>query len=434
MKQKHLIVISVDALVYEDLEYAKELPVFGDILENGSLIKRVKTIYPSLTHPVHATMLTGCPAGVTGIHSNEVFTTQSTKKWYNFLDEIKCDTILHAAKRAGLTTAVCRWPMTAGANSVVDYLIPEFFQDYLDGFENDVLAAYKNVGSKDNVLDIIKEMVKRYGTTNEHPAYDESEMFAATEIIKRYKPNLMFIHPGFVDNARHRTGLFTDDVKQAICLTDKWLRWIVDAVEEAGIKESTDIVVLSDHGQLNICRTVCPNVFLADNGYITLDDKGEIASWKAYAASCGLSAQVYLSDKTDKQLYDDVYQLLKGMASEKLYGFEKVFTLDEVQQTYGLSGDFSFVLETDGFSSFNEAATRPVVRTMDITDYRLGNATHGHMPEKGPQPPFLAMGPSFKKGVVIEQGDILNHAPTFAKVLGITLPQAHGNAVDEIIK
>ena len=45
MKQKHLIVISVDALVYEDLEYAKELPVFGDILENGSLIKRVKTMY-----------------------------------------------------------------------------------------------------------------------------------------------------------------------------------------------------------------------------------------------------------------------------------------------------------------------------------------------------------------------------------------------------
>ena len=40
----------------------------------------------------------------------------------------------------------------------------------------------------------------------------------------------------------------------------------------------------------------------------------------------------------------------------------------------------------------------------------------------------------YKKGVVIEQGDILNHAPTFAKVLGITLPQAHGNAVDEIIK
>ncbi len=433
VKEKHLIVISVDALVYEDLEYAKTLSAFGTILKNGSIIKRVKTIYPSLTHPVHATLLTGCPAGVTGIYSNEMFGTAENRKWFNFLDEIKCDTILHAAKRAGLTTAACRWPVTAGGDSVIDYLIPEFFHDYLTGYENDVIEAYKNVGAKDNVADIIGEMVKRYGTTNEHPTYDESQMFAAAEIIKKYKPNLLFMHPGYVDATRHRTGLFTDEVKEAINLTNTWLEWIFSAVEEAGIKESTDIVVLSDHGHLNICRTVCPNVFLADKGYITLDENDEIVSWKAYAASCGLSAQVYLSDRADTKLYSDVYDMLKHMASEKLYGFEKVFTHEEVKDKYGLSGDFSFVLETDGFSSFNEALTRPAVRTIDISDYRYGHSTHGHMPEKGPQPPFMAIGPSFKKGAVVENGDILNHAPTLAKALGITMPETQGTAVDEIL-
>ena len=65
MKSKHLIVVSVDALVFEDLEYAKTLPMFGRILREGSVVERVKTIYPSLTHPVHASLLTGCPAGVT---------------------------------------------------------------------------------------------------------------------------------------------------------------------------------------------------------------------------------------------------------------------------------------------------------------------------------------------------------------------------------
>ena len=70
MKNKHLIVISVDALVFEDLEYAKELPNFKRILDNGAIIERVKTIYPSLTHPVHATMITGAPAGKTGIINN----------------------------------------------------------------------------------------------------------------------------------------------------------------------------------------------------------------------------------------------------------------------------------------------------------------------------------------------------------------------------
>lgn len=434
LKEKHLVVISVDALVYEDLEYAKELPVFGHILRNGSIIKRVKTIYPALTHPVHASLITGCPAGVTGIYANEVFgITTGKRKWFNFLDEIKCDTILHAAKRAGLKTAVCRWPVTAGDNSIVDYLIPEFFQDYLTGYERDVVGAYKNVGSNDNVADIIREMVENYGTTNTHPTYDESQIFAASEIIKKFKPNLMLIHPGYVDDARHRTGLFTDEVKEAVRLTDKWLEQIFFAVEEAGIKDSTDIIVLSDHGHLNVCRSVCPNVFLADKGYITLDDDGKMLSWKAYAVSCGLSAQIYLSDKSDKKLHDDVYEMLKDMAEEGLYGFESVFTAKEVKDKYGLSGDFSFVLETDGYSDFNESLTRPAVRVVDISDYRYGRTNHGHMPEKGPQPPFMAIGPSFKKGVVVENGDILNHAPTFAKVLGITLPETQGVAVDEIL-
>jgi len=435
MKNKHLIVISVDALVYEDLEYAKTLPYFSRIMSEGSLIKKVRTIYPSLTHPVHASIITGCPAGVTGIHSNEVFKpAPSGKEWFNFLEQIKCDTILHAAKRAGLTTAACRWPLTAGKGDVVDYLVPEFFNSYLKGFENNPVDAYKNVGSKDNVADIIEEMIKRYGMENKHPQYDEAEIFAATEIIKRYKPNLMLIHPAYVDNARHRTGLFSDEVNKAVAATDKWIGWILDAVKEAGIEDTTDIVILSDHGHLGICRTVCPNVFLADKGYITLDENGSISSWKAYIASGGLSAQVYLSDKNDTKLYDEVYSMLTYMASEKLYGFERVFTTEEVKNMYGLDGDFSFVIETDGFSSFNEAVVRPVVRGIDISDYRYGHSTHGHMPEKGPQPPFMAMGPSFKKGVVIENGSILNHAPTFAKALGIELPDAIGKAVDEIFR
>lgn len=56
---KHLIVVSIDALVFEDLEYAKTLPNFSKILRDCSLIERVNTIYPSLTHPVHATIISG---------------------------------------------------------------------------------------------------------------------------------------------------------------------------------------------------------------------------------------------------------------------------------------------------------------------------------------------------------------------------------------
>ena len=109
MKEKHLIVVSVDALVFEDLEYAKTLPAFGRLMREGSHIERIRTIYPSLTHPVHATMMSGNPAGVTGVVSNELFTPGNLERpWFNFLDQMKCKTIFHVAHEAGLTTAATR--------------------------------------------------------------------------------------------------------------------------------------------------------------------------------------------------------------------------------------------------------------------------------------------------------------------------------------
>lgn len=434
MKDKHLIVVSVDALVYDDLEYAKTLPNFGKIIESGSIIKWVKTIYPSLTHPVHASIISGAPAGVTGIVSNATFAPGKSAPWYNMLHEIKCDTILHAAKRAGLTTAVCQWPVTAKGQDVIDYLVPDLLNEYSEGREDEILDVYLEYGTTDCLIDIVKEGISRFGFRDEHPAVDNFQVFCACEIIKRYKPNLLLTHPSLVDNARHRSGIFGSAVKEAIEETDRWLGMLLDAVRDAGIEKNTDFVILSDHGQLDIVRVICPNVYLADAGYIKVSEGGELLSYDAYIASCGLSAQVYLKDPENREIYDGVYKLLSDMAEEKIYGFERVFTRDEVEKTYGLSGDFSFVIESDGYSGFSEALTRPIVIPTSTDDYRTGSGTHGHMPEKGPQPTFIGAGPSFKKGVSIEEGSILNHASTLAKILGLPFESAYGKCVNEILK
>ena len=419
MSKKHLIVVSVDALVYEDLEYAKTLPNFGRLMSEGSIIERVKTIYPSLTHPVHASIISGAPAGVTGIVNNARFIPGENAPWYNMLDEIGCDTILHAAKREGLTTAVCQWPVTANGDKVIDYLVPDVLSEYSTGREDEILDVFREYGTTECLMDIVEEGISRFGFRDEHPAVDNFQIFCSAQIIKRYKPNLLLTHPSFVDNARHRTGVFGEGVKQAIKETDRWLGMLLDAVKDAGIENDTDVVVLSDHGQLNIVRVVCPNVYLADAGYIKVDERGRLVSWDAYVQSCGLSAQVYLSNPDDRKLYNEVYDLLMRLAKEGIYGFERVFTKDEANELYGLSGGFSFVLESDGYSSFNEEAVRPIVRPLDTTDYRTGKGTHGHMPEKGPKPTFIGAGPSFKKGATVKEGSILDHAQILAKVLGL---------------
>ena len=74
-----------------------------------------------------------------------------------------------------------------------------------------------------------------------------------------------------------------------------------------------------------------------------------------------------------------------------------------------------------------------MIAAIDLSDYRLGNATHGYRPEKGPQPVFLATGPAFKKDLVIPFAYTIDEAPTFARILGESLPQAEGRVLTEIL-
>ena len=433
----HLIVISVDALVYEDIEYLKTLPAFSRLLDGASVIERVRTIYPSLTHPVHASIITGAPAGITGVISNHIFNPRSpdkdNKRWFNKLSDIKCDTLIHAAKRAGLTVGVSTWPLVGDCGDVVDYLVPSVLNYDIEG-RSEPLEVYRELGASEEMMTIISEAVNRFGIKNQHPEYDELQIYCACEIIKKYKPDLLLIHPGDVDSKRHKSGVFGDLVRESLRNTDRWLGEIFSAIECAGISEDTDIVVMSDHGQINVSRVIAPNVWLKDKGLIRTNEKGEVTDWDAWVSSTGASAQVYLSRPDDKKLYEAVYTLLSDMASEGIYGFSRVYTSDELREKYGYFGTFSFVLETDGYTSFSEKLTRPVVTFYDPGDYRSGRATHGHEPSLGPQPPFIAKGPSFASNVVLERGNILNHAPTLARVLGVKLNDATGSAVTEILK
>ena len=92
---------------------------------------------------------------------------------------------------------------------------------------------------------------------------------------------------------------------------------------------------------------------------------------------------------------------------------------------------FSFMVEGDGHTTFTDdwhgECSVPVEA---IEGYR---AKHGYRPEKGPQPIFLASGPAFKPGAVVENAHVIDEAPTLAAVLGQTLPQADGRVLTELL-
>ena len=428
-KAKHLIVISEDAMVYEDLAELRQMPSFGQVMKNAAIVKTVRSVYPTITYPNHTSMRTGAYCGKHGIINNEqTILGEEHSTWEFFNSSVKVGDIFDAAKAAGLTTAGVFWPVT-GRHPHIDYLVNEYWPQTP---EETTAECFANSGSSPEVIEkVIKPNMHLVdGMHRKHPFCDAFVHACACSMIREFKPNLLMIHPANIDAYRHETGLFSTKVSHGLHEIDLWLGEILKACRDARILEDTDLFIVSDHGQLNITRSVALNALLAEKGLLTVGADGEVADYVAIAKSTGLSAQIYLKDEKD---FDRVHKVLQGMVEDGLYGFERVYTADEVMAEEGLSGTFSFVVETDGYTSFSNAWKRPWVRRVDNSDYKFGRATHGHHPDKGPQPTLIACGPDIKPGAVVERRPIVDEAPTYAKILGVTLPDADGKAIDEIL-
>lgn len=440
MKKKRLLVFSVDAMVREDVDKLMKLHNFGSVMKNSCQINHVRTIYPSITYPAHTSIATGCYPNKHGVVSNFSMTTEDKEKaWLWDHSNVKVEDIFEAAKKNGYTTGAVFWPVT-GNHKYVDYLINEYWMPN----KGDTLeSSFRDAGSSEEMIKIIKKNEKFLAPTHVltgrnnfmvEPYTDKFLINCACDIIRQYKPEVMFVHDGIMDGTRHKYGVFNAETDAALGFVDEQFRMLIEALKDAGVYEETNIVVVSDHGQMETKRIIKPNVYLKEKGFITTDENGNVVDYKAFCLSDAMSDLVYLKDPSDKETYDAVYKLLSQMAEEGIYGFNEVLTAQEIDEREQLNGDFSFVLETDGYTSFSDSTQRPVIKPYDTSDYRYGRATHGYNPDFGPQPVFNAIGPDFKQNVVIDRRPIVDEAPTWAKLLGFELKGAQGKVIEEFLK
>lgn len=437
--KKRILVFSVDAMVCEDLEKLLQRPNGKKYLAEGCRAEKgMCTIYPSVTYPAHVSMLTGCYAGTHGVTSNFTFTTADKEQSWRWSGGYTVDDIFHAAKRAGYTTGSVSWPATAN-HPDVDWLMAEYWMPK----EGDTLrSSFADAGSSPEMLDIIEANAKylpegyeKGGRKNfmKWPDEDDFVIHVASQVIREHAPEVMFVHMGMFDSFRHANGVFGPHIDKAVDYLDRYIGELMDACRIAGVLEDTNLILVSDHGQQNIRRVLNLNVLLADEGLLRVNTAGEIEDWKAFSFSNAMSALIYLRDPEDKKLQDRVYRTLMAYCEEGIYGIGRVFTAEEAEKEEHLKGDFSFVVESDGYTSFADKAVRPLVAGFDDRDYRFGHATHGYLPEKGAQPVFAAQGPDFRKGILLKRGKIIDEAPTYASLLGVILQDAEGQPMEEIL-
>lgn len=182
----HLIVISFDCLSSLDFPLLQELPHFQELFKNGAYCKQVETIYPSVTYPCHATIVTGNYPKRHGVINNTILQPGNpSPDWYWERCHIKGTTLYDEAKKANMTTAALLWPVTAKAN--IDYNMPEIFANR--PWHNQIAVSLWN-GTPLYQL----AMNRRFGHLRRglsQPELDEFVLESTVETIKTKKPDLL---------------------------------------------------------------------------------------------------------------------------------------------------------------------------------------------------------------------------------------------------
>jgi predicted AlkP superfamily pyrophosphatase or phosphodiesterase len=412
---KHVVLITIDGLRPEFyLDPSWGAVNLQQLKEAGTFAKGVNGIFPTVTFPSHTTLLTGEKPASHGIYFNNPFQANGPSvDWHWYFKDIKIPTLWDAVRKAGLTSGSVLWPVSVGAP--IDYNIPDIWT-----LENtnrlEITGRYATPqGFWDEVQQNATGRLEPndFNLDKNYLSMDENVARIAAYILRKYKPAFTTVHLPAVDHAEHADGRDGEQVRRAVAGVDRNIRTIVEALDKAGIRENTAIIITGDHGFVDRHTNFYPNILLAEAGLIKDVSTGE---WKARFHSAGGSAFLYLKKKNDSRSLAQVKKILGDLpASQK-----KMFRLIEGEELGRSGADPNAVLAlaAERGYAFSGSMSGEVVRSSR-------GGSHGYFPDFADiQTGFIGSGSGFKKGVKLSVIEMVDIAPVIAKLLGLDFKKA----------
>ncbi|MBQ4002238.1 MAG: alkaline phosphatase family protein [Lachnospiraceae bacterium] len=231
-----LVIISLDAMIAEDLPILAKHRVFQEFFEESAQVKAVRSIYPTLTYPCHATMISGLLPDRHGVTANSPLCPGVKPIPWNFYhDAQRGRDLFDACKEAGLTTAAVAWPVT-GNHPSIDYLVDEIWPTKEQMSPRSLKDVILGSGTSEEIFEeIVKPLVPiRLPRTQPQTAIFNTRIAAG--ILRKYRPDVLALHLAEFDHYRHKMGVHGP-------LIEKGARWADTPAEVAAASEVVITIV-----------------------------------------------------------------------------------------------------------------------------------------------------------------------------------------------
>lgn len=428
---KKVIVLSFDALSAEDWPVLKQYPNFNKLIAHGKYSRQVRSVYPSLTYPSHASVLTGKMPRKHGIVSNTKLQPMRIKPdWFWKHKEIHGKTLFSEAKAKNLSVASILWPVSAGAP--IQFNMPEVFPNR--PWHNQVSISLLS-GRKRYQL----QMNGRHGHLRKgenQPQLDNFAHACALDTLKTYQPDMLFVHYTDLDKEKHLYGASSNEAKAAIKRLDQRLEDYFRVIKQLGIDEETTFIIFGDHGSRDVHSVIRPNVILQKEGFLSAEENGKILHCDYVFKSCDGSAYLYHNNlhKIKRELIRQEVAIIQTAVekfNENFCGIKEIISGHEAGYE-GADNNALLMLEAEAGYYFLDDSFGEIVQGIDEekvgTEHWL-RAAHGYHPDTGHyNSVFFAFGDEMEKKEIGEI-DLMDIGVSIANLMGLELGETDGKVI-----
>lgn len=370
-----VVLISIDGLPASALGQGNT-PHLDALAAAGTHAAWMNPSYPVLTFPNHFTLVTGLRPDRHGIIHNSMRddavggfkvadkAAGADARWW------QGEPIWNTAEKAGLRTAIWAWP---GSAAPIDGRRPTRWVPY----------------------------------SPEISAADRADQVAGwmTEPVAT-RPRLAALYFERVDNVGHEKGPGAPETLAAIREVDAAVGRVVQALDAHGLRATTDVVVVSDHGMAPV----------RPDQYIALEDMATIEQAEAVSTGQVIGFNPRAGHKAD--------------AEQRLLGRHDHYECWRKQDLparwhYGTHPRVPAIV-----CQFDEGWNGlPAAQLRRAPEEKLNRGSHGYdnaLPSM--RAVFIAAGPSFRRGTTLPAFDNVDVYPLLAELLGLAPARNDGDA------
>ena len=426
---RHVVLVSIDGFAAFHLaDQSIELPNIRALAAAGAAAESSETVFPSVTHPSHTTLVTGVTPRKHGVVDNNV-TDRRTGKSFHITnvprrESVRVPTLFDAVRDKGLRSAAFFWPETKD-DPAIAFNVAEVF-----GPAGTADPAAVTPGLLDELRAAgvpIDTYFAFFGNPLAMGTADLALTQAAAHIFRRYTPALTAIHLLVTDEVQHEFGPAHYLSRAALTTADHCVGVLRRAVADAGLADRTTFVVGADHGFISVEEeiNVAPLVASAE-----LEGRVQWTADKWYLVAEKTSS---FDEARDGPALERVLTRLasaKGVARViRPADFARIGFPEYDDNPYARG---HVIVASDANVHFVlDPKSSSVARRRRASPYH----GHGYLPDHASMRPILVLsGAGIAPGRALGRVRNLDVAPTIAALLGLTLPGVDGRVLREALK